>query len=155
MSSEMSHVEDLAQCLAKHTADPHCLPSASEQVIKDVKGIDYSTIVAFKVRISRQKKCLSTNHYHHWSRLHRPHLDRWVHASPVCVQSIVSVVHPPVRRTIHVVRCTNNQQHNRYQYRSIRYPRKFSIQLSINSIIRIPIDPCPCPYVIDDTFFSL
>ena len=49
MASEMSHIEDLVQCLSKHTADPQCLPTASEQVIKDVKGIDYSTIVAFKV----------------------------------------------------------------------------------------------------------
>ncbi|CAF1067470.1 unnamed protein product [Adineta ricciae] len=48
MASEMSHIEDLVQCLSKHTADPQCLPTASEQVIKDVKGIDYSTIVAFK-----------------------------------------------------------------------------------------------------------
>ena len=46
----MSHIEDLVQHLSKHTADPHCLPIASEQVIKDIKGIDYSTIVAFKVR---------------------------------------------------------------------------------------------------------
>ncbi len=46
----MSHIEDLVQYLAKHTADPHCLPTASEQVIKDIKGIDYSTIVAFKVK---------------------------------------------------------------------------------------------------------
>lgn len=45
----MSHIEDLVQYLGKHTADPHCLPVASEQVIKDIKGIDYSTIVAFKV----------------------------------------------------------------------------------------------------------
>ncbi|CAF4520833.1 unnamed protein product, partial [Didymodactylos carnosus] len=36
------------QCLNKQTAEPNCLPSASEQVIKDIKGIDYSTIVAFK-----------------------------------------------------------------------------------------------------------
>lgn len=49
LAAEMSHIEDLAQCLNKHTADPHCLPAASEQVIKDLKGIDYSTIVAFKV----------------------------------------------------------------------------------------------------------
>nr|AMP82809.1 MTSS1-like protein A-like protein [Adineta vaga complex sp. C JFF-2016] len=48
LASEMSHIEDLVQCLAKHTAEPHCLPAASEQVIKDIKGIDYSTIVAFK-----------------------------------------------------------------------------------------------------------
>jgi hypothetical protein len=46
----MSHIEDLVQYLAKHTTDPHCLPAASEQVIKDIKGIDYSTIVAFKVQ---------------------------------------------------------------------------------------------------------
>ena len=45
----MSHIEDLAQCLSKHTTDPHCLPPSSEQVIKDLKGIDYTTIVAFKV----------------------------------------------------------------------------------------------------------
>jgi hypothetical protein len=56
LASEMSHIEDLVQYLAKHTADPHCLPIASEQVIKDIKGIDYSTIVAFKVRF-----CLSLN----------------------------------------------------------------------------------------------
>ncbi|CAF0963739.1 unnamed protein product [Adineta steineri] len=48
LASEMSHIEDLVQYLAKHTTDPHCLPIASEQVIKDIKGIDYSTIVAFK-----------------------------------------------------------------------------------------------------------
>jgi len=48
----MSHIEDLVQYLAKHTTDPHCLPPASEQVIKDIKGIDYSTIVAFKVKFS-------------------------------------------------------------------------------------------------------
>ncbi|CAF3463734.1 unnamed protein product [Rotaria sp. Silwood1] len=48
LASEMSHIEDLVQYLAKHTTDPHCLPPASEQVIKDIKGIDYSTIVAFK-----------------------------------------------------------------------------------------------------------
>ncbi|CAF2498378.1 unnamed protein product [Rotaria sp. Silwood2] len=48
LASEMSHIEDLVQYLAKHTTDPHCLPTASEQVIKDIKGIDYSTIVAFK-----------------------------------------------------------------------------------------------------------
>ncbi|CAF1331523.1 unnamed protein product [Adineta steineri] len=48
VASEMSHIEDLVQCLSKHTIDPHCLPISSEQVIKDVKGIDYSTIVAFK-----------------------------------------------------------------------------------------------------------
>jgi hypothetical protein len=47
----MSHIEDLVQCLNKHTIDPHCLPISSEQVIKDVKGIDYSTIVAFKVNL--------------------------------------------------------------------------------------------------------
>ncbi len=47
----MSHIEDLVQCLTKHTTDPHCLPISSEQVIKDVKGIDYSTIVAFKVNL--------------------------------------------------------------------------------------------------------
>ena len=47
----MSHIEDLVQGLTKHTADPQCLPLASEQVIKDLKGIDYSTIVAFKVNI--------------------------------------------------------------------------------------------------------
>ncbi len=51
LASEMSHIEDLVQYLAKHTTDPHCLPAASEQVIKDIKGIDYSTIVAFKVCI--------------------------------------------------------------------------------------------------------
>ena len=45
----MSHIEELVQCLNKHTIDPHCLPSSSEQVIKDLKGIDYSTIAAFKV----------------------------------------------------------------------------------------------------------
>ncbi len=49
LASEMSHIEDLVQHLGKHTMDPHCLPTASEQVIKDIKGIDYSTIVAFKV----------------------------------------------------------------------------------------------------------
>ncbi|CAF1603274.1 unnamed protein product, partial [Adineta ricciae] len=48
LASEMSHIEDLVQYLAKHTVDPYCLPNASEQVIKDIKGIDYSTIVAFK-----------------------------------------------------------------------------------------------------------
>ncbi|UJR30738.1 hypothetical protein I4U23_018258 [Adineta vaga] len=48
LASEMSHIEDLVQCLAKHTAEPHSLPTTSEQVIKDIKGIDYSTIVAFK-----------------------------------------------------------------------------------------------------------
>ncbi|CAF1488264.1 unnamed protein product, partial [Didymodactylos carnosus] len=48
MSTEMSHVEDIVQCLNKQTSEPNCLPSASEQVIKDIKGIDYSTIVAFK-----------------------------------------------------------------------------------------------------------
>jgi hypothetical protein len=47
----MSHIEDLVQHLSKHTVDPHCLPTASEQVIKDIKGIDYSTIVAFKVKL--------------------------------------------------------------------------------------------------------
>ena len=47
----MSHIEDLVQHLTKHTTDPHCLPTASEQVIKDIKGIDYSTIVAFKVKL--------------------------------------------------------------------------------------------------------
>ena len=47
----MSHIEDLVQCLTKHTTDPHCLPTSSEQVIKDIKGIDYSTIVAFKVKL--------------------------------------------------------------------------------------------------------
>lgn len=45
----MSHIEDLVQCLGKHTTDPHCLPPTSEQVIKDIKGIDFSSIVAFKV----------------------------------------------------------------------------------------------------------
>ncbi len=45
----MSHIEDLVQCLNKHTTDPHCLPLSSEQFIKDIKGIDYSTIVVFKV----------------------------------------------------------------------------------------------------------
>ncbi len=49
----MSHIEDLVQYLAKHTTDPHCLPITSEQVIKDIKGIDYSTIVAFKVNLIR------------------------------------------------------------------------------------------------------
>lgn len=49
MASEMSHIDDLVQYLSKHTADPQILPAASEQVIKDIKGIDYSTIVAFKV----------------------------------------------------------------------------------------------------------
>ncbi|CAF0952060.1 unnamed protein product [Rotaria sordida] len=48
LASDMSHIEDLVQCLNKHTSDPHCLPLSSEQVIKDIKGIDYSTIVAFK-----------------------------------------------------------------------------------------------------------
>lgn len=48
LATEMSHIEDLVQNLAKQTTDPHCLPVASEQVIKDIKGIDYSTIVAFK-----------------------------------------------------------------------------------------------------------
>ncbi|CAF3850709.1 unnamed protein product [Rotaria sp. Silwood1] len=48
LASEMSHIEGLVQCLNKHTSDPHCLPLSSEQVIKDLKGIDYSTIVAFK-----------------------------------------------------------------------------------------------------------
>jgi len=48
LAAEMSHIEDLVQCLNKQTTDPHCLPAASEQVIKDLKGIDYSTIVAFK-----------------------------------------------------------------------------------------------------------
>jgi hypothetical protein len=52
----MSHIEDLVQYLAKHTTDPHCLPIASEQVIKDIKGIDYSTIVAFKVKEYLKKK---------------------------------------------------------------------------------------------------
>ena len=45
----MSHIEDLVQCLGKHTTEPHCLPPASEQVIKDIKGIDFSSIVTFKV----------------------------------------------------------------------------------------------------------
>ena len=49
LAAEMSHIEELVQCLNKQTADPHCLPAASEQVIKDLKGIDYSSIVAFKV----------------------------------------------------------------------------------------------------------
>ena len=49
MATEMSHIDDLVQYLSKHTADPQILPVASEQVIKDIKGIDYSTIVAFKV----------------------------------------------------------------------------------------------------------
>ena len=49
LAAEMSHVEDLVQCLNKHTADPHSLPPSSEQVIKDIKGIDYSSIVGFKV----------------------------------------------------------------------------------------------------------
>jgi len=48
MATEMSHIDDLVQYLSKHTADPQILPVASEQVIKDIKGIDYSTIVAFK-----------------------------------------------------------------------------------------------------------
>ncbi|CAF3785131.1 unnamed protein product [Rotaria magnacalcarata] len=48
LGSDMSHIEDLVQCLNKQTSDPHCLPSSSEQFIKDIKGIDYSTIVAFK-----------------------------------------------------------------------------------------------------------
>lgn len=61
LASDMSHIEDLVQCLAKHTADPHCLPTASEQVIKDVKGIDYSTIVAFKVIGGRWKTCQAEN----------------------------------------------------------------------------------------------
>ena len=55
----MSHIEDLVQHLAKHTADPHCLPAANEQVIKDLKGIDYSTIVAFKVKESMFRKAFS------------------------------------------------------------------------------------------------
>ena len=46
----MSHIEDLVQCLGKHTANSHSLPPASEQVIQDIKGIDFSTIVVFKVR---------------------------------------------------------------------------------------------------------
>jgi hypothetical protein len=50
LASDLSHVEDLVQCLNKHTADPNCLPLSSEQVIKDIKGIDYSSIVAFKVK---------------------------------------------------------------------------------------------------------
>jgi hypothetical protein len=50
----MSHIEDLVQCLNKHTTDPHCLPLSSEQVIKDIKGIDYSTIVAFKVNLYKK-----------------------------------------------------------------------------------------------------
>lgn len=49
LAADMSHVEDLVHCLNKHTADPHCLPASSEQVIKDIKGIDYSSIVGFKV----------------------------------------------------------------------------------------------------------
>ncbi len=49
LASELSHIEELVQCLNKHTVDPHCLPLSSEQVIKDIKGIDYSSIVAFKV----------------------------------------------------------------------------------------------------------
>jgi hypothetical protein len=55
----MSHIEDLVQYLSKHTTDPHCLPAASEQVIKDIKGIDYSTIVAFKVTINSFEKAKS------------------------------------------------------------------------------------------------
>jgi hypothetical protein len=54
----MSHIEDLVQNLAKHTTDPHFLPTASEQVIKDIKGIDYSTIVAFKVKEEFKNFCL-------------------------------------------------------------------------------------------------
>ena len=46
----MGHIEDLVQYLGKHTTDPHTLPATSEQVIKDIKGIDYTTIVAFKVK---------------------------------------------------------------------------------------------------------
>ena len=70
MASEMSHIEDLVQCLNKHTADPQCLPLASEQVIKDVKGIDYSTIVAFKVTDGRR----ATQIVNVFFRLHRRHL---------------------------------------------------------------------------------
>jgi hypothetical protein len=53
LASELSHIEELVQCLNKHTVDPHCLPLSSEQVIKDIKGIDYSSIVAFKVKKKR------------------------------------------------------------------------------------------------------
>ena len=69
----MSHIEDLVQYLAKHTADAHCLPAASEQVIKDIKGIDYSTIVAFKVR---EEITLRVEYRNDWNcRLHHHHLD--------------------------------------------------------------------------------
>lgn len=78
LAAEMSHIEDLVQCLNKQTVDPHCLPAASEQVIKDLKGIDYSTIVAFKVRPSiRDKKkkdedwvMFSSFRHHHHLRVH-------------------------------------------------------------------------------------
>jgi hypothetical protein len=55
LASEMTHIEDLIHYLTKNTVDPNCLPNASEQVIKDIKGIDYSTIVAFKVRFNCQR----------------------------------------------------------------------------------------------------
>ena len=69
----MSHVEDLVLCLNKHTADPHSLPASSEQVIKDIKGIDYSSIVGFKViddRLGEEEDFSQSMDF----RLHHRHL---------------------------------------------------------------------------------
>ncbi|XP_068894467.1 protein MTSS 1 isoform X5 [Tenebrio molitor] len=40
MLTEMSHLQEAVQQLEKHTADPHTLPPASEQVIADLKSSD-------------------------------------------------------------------------------------------------------------------
>lgn len=40
MLMEMTHLQEVAEQLEKHTASPHHLPPASEQVIADLKGRD-------------------------------------------------------------------------------------------------------------------
>lgn len=40
MLSELSHLQEVVDQLEKHTAEPHSLPPASEQVINDLKNVD-------------------------------------------------------------------------------------------------------------------
>ncbi|XP_073995629.1 missing-in-metastasis isoform X3 [Rhodnius prolixus] len=44
MLSELSHLQEVVDQLEKHSADPHTLPPASEQVINDVKSSDNWTV---------------------------------------------------------------------------------------------------------------
>lgn len=40
--TEVTHLQEIMQSLCHHSADPHLLPPASEQVINDVKSADSS-----------------------------------------------------------------------------------------------------------------